>query len=280
MKRLTIFLIAGLVIIAGAGSVYYKMKKAKTALPQNALANIKIESKTMPAIYQEMVEKSPLFTYERNNEIIPVLEKQLAQNPYNQQLKFSLALQHLYAGTTQKAIDIFLSLEQDKSFMEAEENTRHEKKKWSRVDSLESFLTVCYLRLGEQQNCIANRNDASCVFPISGTGVHTIKKPVEEAINRLLKMIEKNPKDYLSIWLLNVACQANGSVPVNVPANLIIPASRYTSEWNCPKFNEIGMDVGLANPGLAGGVCNDDFDNDGYIDVISSGGVMHSQVKY
>ena len=61
-KRLLIFALLGLIIGAGVGFAYYKMKKSKTALPQNALANIKIESKTMPAIYQEMVEKSPLFT--------------------------------------------------------------------------------------------------------------------------------------------------------------------------------------------------------------------------
>ena len=279
-SRLIILITAILIIAAGAGYAYFKIKKSSKALPANALANIKIESKTMPEIYYEMVEKSPLFTYERNNEIVPVLEKQLAADPGNQQLKFSLALQHLYAGTTQKAIDIFLSLEQDKTFMQDEKNTKHEKKKWSRVDSLESFLALSYLRLGEQQNCIANRNDASCVFPISGTGIHTAKKPVEEAIDRLLKLIDKNQNDYLSTWLLNIACQANGAVPVSVPARLIIPQSRYINEWDCPKFNEIGMDVGLANTGLAGGVCNDDFDNDGYIDVISSGGVMRSQVKY
>lgn len=279
-KRLIIIITALLVILAGAGFAYFKIKKSKKSKNVNALANVKINATTMPEIYYEMVEKSPLFTYERNNEIIPVLEKQLEQDPTNQQIKFSIALQNLYAGHSQKAIDIFLSLEQDKKFMTDEKNNIHDGKKWSRVDSLNSFIAVSYLRLGEQQNCIANRNDASCVFPISGTGIHTQKKPVEEAIDRFLKLIENNPKDYLSQWLLNVACQANGSVPPNVPANLIIPQSRYVNEWNCPKFNEIGMDVGISNPGLAGGVCNDDFDNDGYIDVISSGGVMRSQVKY
>ena len=279
-KRLIIIITALVVIIAGGGFAYLKMKKGKKSKTVNALANVKINATTMPEIYYEMVEKSPLFTYERNNEIIPVLEKQLEQDPTNQEIKFSIALQNLYAGHSQKAIDLFLALEQDKKFMTDEKNNIHDGKKWSRVDSLNSFIAVSYLRLGEQQNCIANRNDASCVFPISGTGVHTQKKPVEIAIDRFLKLIESNPKDYLSQWLLNVACQANGSVPPNVPANLIIPASRYVNEWDCPKFNEIGMDVGISNPGLAGGVCNDDFDNDGYIDVISSGGVMRSQVKY
>ncbi|MEP7317433.1 MAG: hypothetical protein ABI921_01790, partial [Panacibacter sp.] len=276
-KRITIILTAILVIIAGGGFAYFKFFKTKKAKNVNALANVKIEAKTMPEIYYEMVEKSPLFTYERNNEIIPVLEQQLEKDPTNLKIKFSIGLQNLYAGYTQKAIDIFLNLEQDKKFMEDEANTKHEGKKWSRVDSLNSFIAVSYLRLGEQQNCIANRNDASCVFPISGTGIHTKKKPVEVAIDRFLKLVQNNPNDYLSQWLLNVACQANGSVPPNVPASLIIPQSRYINEWDCPKFNEIAMDLDISNTGLAGGVCNDDFDNDGYIDIISSGGVMRSQ---
>ena len=113
-SRLIILVSAILLIGAGAGFAYFKMKKSsggKKPLPTNAMADVKIESKTMPEIYKEMVDKSPLFTYERNNEIIPVLEKALAADPGNQQLKFSLGLQNLYNGTTQKAIDIFLALE-------------------------------------------------------------------------------------------------------------------------------------------------------------------------
>lgn len=279
-------IIAGVILLIGAaGAAYYYKKSNKTVKnfmkSENVYANIKLTSSTMPEIYHEIVEKSDPFTlYSRNDEMIKILEQQLQQNPNDLSIKFHLAEQNLYNGTTQKAIDLFLSLEGNKDFMENKQNNKSQGKKWSTIDSLENFLALCYLRLGEQQNCISNRNDASCVFPISGTGVHTMKKPVEEAINRYVKLVAKNPKDYLSQWLLNVAVQANGGVPSGVPAKLIIPAERYKNEWNCPRFNEVAMDLGIENTGWAGGVCADDFDNDGYIDIISSSSLLRDNVKY
>lgn len=272
-----------LVLVAGGGFAWYKMKaKGNThAHGVSAYANLKIESTTMPDIFLEIYKKSnPFSLYSRNNEMVAVLEKELQKDPNNLDVKFFLANQHLNNGTTQRAIDLFLELEKDKNFMENPKYTKSEKKQLSKADSLENLIPLAYLRLGEQQNCLSNRNDASCVFPISGTGVHTNKKAVEEAINRYVKLAQKNPKDYLSIWLLNVACQANGSVPASVPKNLLLSKERYVNEWNCPRFNEIAMDLGIENTGLAGGVCADDFDNDGYIDIISSGAHFLSGIKY
>src|SRR5690606_42081221 len=34
---------------------------------------------------------------------------------------------------------------------------------------------LCYLRLGEQENCIADHNADSCLFPIRGGGVHKLQ---------------------------------------------------------------------------------------------------------
>jgi len=286
MKKRTILILLALVVVVLGSSAFLMRKKIVKVIAgggksKNVYANIKRESKTMPAIYHELLDKSDPFTlYGRNDEIIPLVEKMLEKDPNNLQLKFTLGLQHVYQGTTEKGIEILESLEKDPKFIDNAEYQKANDKGWSKVDSLESFIALAYLRIGEQQNCISNRNDQSCVFPISGTGVHTNKKPAEEAIDRYIKIIQSKPKDYLSVWLLNVACQANGSVPSNVPPELIIPQSRYVNEWNCPKFNEIAMDLGIENTGWAGGVCCDDFDNDGYIDIISSSAQIRDNVKY
>ncbi|MBA3647344.1 MAG: CRTAC1 family protein [Chitinophagales bacterium] len=285
MKKRTLLIVLVLVLIALGSSAFLMRKKITKVFTagksKSPYANIKIESSTMPAIYTELIDKSNPFTlYGRNDEILPLVQKMSDKDPENLQLKFSLGLQNIYFGTTQKGIDILESLEKDPKFMNNEAYTKPNDKGWSKVDSLESFIAVGYLRLGEQQNCINNHNDQSCIFPISGTGIHTNKLPAEEAINRYVKIVQSKPKDYLSIWLLNVACQANGSVPSNVPSQYIIPAARYRNEWNCPKFNEIAMDLGIENTGWAGGVCCDDFDNDGYIDIISSSTGLRDNVKY
>ncbi len=276
-KGSLIILISAAVIFIAGGFVIFKMKTKD----KSAYANLKIESTTMPEIYHEMVQESdPFKLYGRNNEIIPLIEKRVEKDPDNLQLKFNLGLQNIYNGTTQKGVDILESLEKDSRFINNKDYLKANEKGWSKVDSLESFIALGYLRMGEQKNCLENRNDASCVFPISGTGIHTIKKPVEVAIDRYLKIIEKKPKDYLSIWLLNIACQANGSIPPQVPKELIIPQSRYINEWNCPRFNEVAMDLGIENTGWAGGVCADDFDNDGYLDIMSSSTMLTDNVKY
>lgn len=276
-KGRIIFLVAAVAIVLMGSFIFFKMKlKAKSAY-----ANLKIESTTMPEIYQEIIRESDPFTlYGRNNEMIPILEKRLEKDPDNQQLQFTIGLQHIYNGTTQKGIDYLLALENDPGYMSKPANLKANEKGWSKIDSLESFLALAYLRVGEQQNCLENRNDASCAFPISGTGVHELKQPAEEAIRRYLKIIEKKPKDYLSIWLLNIACQAYGSVPPEVPKKLLIDESLYKNEWECPRFNEVAMDLGIENTGWAGGVCSDDFDNDGYIDIISSSAILTDNVKY
>jgi hypothetical protein len=44
-------------------------------------------------------------------------------------------------------------------------------------------------------------------------GVHQNKQPAEEAIRRYAEILAEHPDDYISRWCLNVAVQANGSVP-------------------------------------------------------------------
>src|SRR6185295_17256456 len=36
------------------------------------------------------------------------------------------------------------------------------------------FLGLAYMRLGEQENCVAHHGVDSCLLPIKGTGVHTL----------------------------------------------------------------------------------------------------------
>lgn len=274
--RLILLVLAVLVVLLGSFAFYKLKVKSKSVY-----AGIKVESNTMPEIYQEMVNKSNPFTsYGRNPEMIAVLEKELEKDPSNEQLKFTLGIQNIYNGTTQKGIDYLLAFENDPAFMNNPSNNKKNKKGWSKVDSLESYLAIAYMRVGEQQNCLMNRNDASCAFPISGAGVHMMKKPVEEAIRRYVEILKKDPEDHISKWVLNIACQANGSVPPEVPNEFLLDPKLFKSEWNCPKFNEVAMDLGIENTGWAGGVCAEDFDNDGYIDIISSSVEFRDNIKY
>ncbi len=286
MKKRTILILLALIVVVVGSSAFLMRKKIMTTLirakSKVEFTEVKYESKTMPEIYHEVVDQtSPFLVYGRNDEKIPILEKRLQEDPSNDDIQFQLALQYLYNGDNQKSIDIFTRLEKDPSFM----NNKHYLKAKSRVgdsriDSLEKFTAIAYVRLGEQLNCINNHNDESCVFPIAGSGIHQIKHPVEEAIRRYVEILKKEPEDYLSQWLLNIACQANGSVPDFVPKEYLIPTERILNQFDIGKFNDIAVDLGIDNTGLAGGVAADDFDNDGFIDIISSSTGPRDQTRY
>lgn len=277
-----ILLALGVLLVAGVVAIFlWKRSKIEKMMSENEVP--KYTSTTMPQIYYEIVDNmDTTLLYSRNELMIPYLEWRIRANPDDLNLQFELGIQNIFYGTTEKGIQILEALEKNPRFMNDENNKKKKGKEtsWSTLDSLEQFIALGYLRLGEQSNCINNHNDESCVFPISGGGVHTIKTPVENAITRYLKIIEKDPHDYLSIWLLNVACQANGSVPPEVPKELIIPASRIPNEYNIKRFNDIAVDLGVDNTGDAGGIALDDFDNDGYNDIIDGSSRLKGQIRY
>lgn len=205
-----ILLALGVLLVAGVVAIFlWKRSKIEKMMSENEVP--KYTSTTMPQIYYEIVDNmDTTLLYSRNELMIPYLEWRVKANPDDLNLQFELGIQNIFYGTTEKGIQILEALEKNPKFMNDEKNKEKKGKEtsWSTLDSLEQFIALGYLRLGEQSNCINNHNDESCVFPISGGGVHTIKTPVENAITRYLKIIEKDPHDYLSIWLLNVACQA------------------------------------------------------------------------
>ncbi|MCY7410070.1 MAG: FG-GAP-like repeat-containing protein, partial [Chitinophagales bacterium] len=237
-------------------------------------------STTMPAIYHEIIANSdPMKVYARNNEHIVILEKRLQKNPDSKQLRFNLACEYLYAGESQKAIDLLEQLEKDSAFIASSQELGMDRKE-TRHDSLKAWIALGYLRLGEQVNCINNHNAQSCIFPINGGGVHQIKQPVEEAIRRYVAILKDKPEDYISQWCLNIAMQAYGAVPDYVPKSLLINSLRLKSDYDIGKFNDVAMQAGVSNTGLAGGIIADDFDNDGYLDIMSSTIALEGQIRF
>jgi hypothetical protein len=231
----------------------------------------------MPAIYHEILAGAdPMKVYARNVEHIEILSKRLNEHDRNkgnisgrQQIQFNLACEFLYAGRTKEGIELFEKLEKDTAFVRISKIQRKDSK-GTRYDSLKDFIALSYLRLGEETNCINSMSNQACIFPLNGGGIHQMKQPAEEAIKRYLALLQGNPEDYISQWCLNVAVQALGSVPDYVPKKLLIDSSLLESDYNIKSFKDVAMYSGISNTGLAGGIVADDFDNDGYIDVMSS----------
>jgi hypothetical protein len=136
-------------------------------------------------------------------------------------------------------------------------------------------LAISYMRLGEQQNCATMHGQRSCLFPLRASAVHHLPRGAQGAIREFTALLEQNPGDTQSQWLLNVAYMQLGRYPQDVPPRWLIPASRFASEYKLPEFPQLAASAGIDITGHAGGVAVADFDGDGRLDImVSSSGPL------
>ncbi len=133
---------------------------------------------------------------------------------------------------------------------------------------LGEWLALSYLRLGEQQNCAHNHGQKACIFPIRASGVHHMTRGAEGAVREYTALLQKNPQDDQSRWLLNVAYMQLGRYPQDVPKPWLIPGSLFDSEHDLGDFPDIAMMAGVDVTGHAGGAILEDFDGDGLLDIL------------
>ncbi len=141
-------------------------------------------------------------------------------------------------------------------------------------------LAVAFLRWGEQQNCRSNHNGDSCLLPLRGGGIHPFRAPSERARSILSEQLRFFPDDLPARWLLNLASMALGDYPGNVPQEFLIPAKIFDSDYPLPRFPDIAEEAGLRMDDLAGGTVVEDFDGDGFLDVLFSSWDWAGQLRY
>ncbi|MEI9909474.1 MAG: hypothetical protein WDO71_07290 [Bacteroidota bacterium] len=83
-------------------------------------------------------------------------------------------------------------------------------------------LAMAYLRLAERINCVRDHSVESCIFPIAGRGVHADKTSSEKAIELYEQILNSDPVDFESRWLLNIAYMTTGGYPQRVPSLFLI----------------------------------------------------------
>jgi hypothetical protein len=139
---------------------------------------------------------------------------------------------------------------------------------------------IAELRMGERTNCISNHASASCILPIKGLGLHKDVSGSKQAIEIYQAMLTKNPKDLESRWLLNIAYMTLGEYPRGVPKEFLIPGMEGDTTYKVNAFQDIASDLKLDVKTMAGGSIVDDFDNDGYLDIIISGWGVEEEMHY
>jgi len=148
---------------------------------------------------------------------------------------------------------------------------------------IRSYLAVSYLRLGEQANCCTMYGPQSCLLPIEGAGVHQDQEGSRAAMREYLELLESNPGDMTSRWLVNLAAMTLGEHPEKVPARWLIPPEKFAPAGSFPRFINVAPSLDLGPPALAGGGVMDDFNGDGFPDLmITSSGLdpQRDQMHY
>ena len=135
---------------------------------------------------------------------------------------------------------------------------------------LDEKLGIAQMRRAEDENCVKNHHARSCIFPISPEGQHSLGAGSEAAIEHFLRFLSRKPDDLEVKWLLNIAYMTLGKYPAGVPQKYLIPPVHFDSQENIGRFEDVASAVGLDVFGQAGGAAMDDFDNDGFLDIVVS----------
>ena len=170
---------------------------------------------------------------------------------------------------------------------------------------------VAHLRLAETQNCAIHQNAEACILPLREDGIHSRQTPSRQAIAAFTRVLENwggpdsgdvpaaasarswsaeaslggelngATRQHLAArWLLNIAYMTVGGYPDEVPEPYRLPPETFQSADPMPRFNNIAPALGLDTFDLCGGAIVDDFDNDGYLDVIVSTWDTRGQLRF
>ncbi len=145
-------------------------------------------------------------------------------------------------------------------------------------------LGIACMRKGETDNCVARHTARSCLLPIEGDGVHADPAGSRAAMRwfrESMKSSAATSEVYLcSRWLLNIAAMTVGEYPDGLSEQERIPREVFASEAEFPRFPDVAPELGLNFFDLAGGAVTEDFDNDGWVDILQSSWDTATALKY
>lgn len=189
---------------------------------------------------------------------------------YDSSLKASKYQQDAYTVQFQM-MKTFLELgNEEKAVATGNELLQHFPAFNAQKKQLVKTLAIAYMRLGERMNCIHQHSGESCIFPIAGRGIHHDPRGSEKAIELFTDLLQREPDDLESRWLLNIAYMTINGYPQKVPPKLLIPGLDTTSSLPFKPFTDVAIHTRLNKKDMAGGAIIDDFNNDGYPDLVTS----------
>ncbi len=141
-------------------------------------------------------------------------------------------------------------------------------------------LALCYFRGSRIQSAKTPPASDAYLIPIPGPSATTDPQVVMTALNELTGVLREHPDSLADRWLLNLTYMALGSYPDKVPPEWLIPPKAFESEYKLPRFRNAAPDVGLDARSRAGGVIMEDFDGDGFLDILCSSCGLRDPIRY
>ena len=234
-----------------------------------------IESASTKAMAQELADLlkngDPLQYYNWNSQRAEMAKAEITKAPPEQYFNkfFGYSYENLNAGNSEQVVsEIRTVMSQSNISLETYQPG---------YKVIFDLLALAYLREGEQKNCISNHTPYSCLVPLLEGGQHQDIAGSQGAIEILSFLNKKHPEDLQNRWLLNLAHMTLGTYPDGLAASELL---KIPDDVDFPRFDEIAMSTGVAENGLSGGVCIDDFNNDGYLDIFATSYGMEDQAQY
>ncbi|MFT7589098.1 MAG: hypothetical protein ACI959_001312 [Limisphaerales bacterium] len=276
MKKLFILLILVGLAVAGAG--YYMLKKKKgsksgkprveTPYPEG-LTNTEGMLAVLQQKRKDFQDAGNFYAntvkFDKLNSMTP------PSNPQKRmKWEYDRVEQALWMGNTDKSIEL------TKLAISYMDETAYEGK-WDLI--LRAHLGMSYFRLAEQQNCISNHNPESCIIPFTENAVHKNKEGANLALSQYTDVLNQYPESAHARYMLNLAYITLGEYPNNVPEKWLISTDKLGQDPSMPRFKNIASDLGLNCFSTSGSANIEDFNNDGYLDVFTSGFSLTEQAR-
>jgi FG-GAP-like repeat/ASPIC and UnbV/PPIC-type PPIASE domain len=139
------------------------------------------------------------------------------------------------------------------------------------VPYLTETVGALHLHRAEMENGTYHQPGTSDLFPpLQPPKPYSKQDDSRKAISYFTKYLEAKPDDLEVKWLLNLAYLTLGEYPTMVPPQYLIPRTTFEPKQNPGLFKDVAPAVGLNVFSEAGGVIVEDFDNDGWLDVVTS----------
>ncbi len=145
------------------------------------------------------------------------------------------------------------------------------------------WLGVAHWRLGEEENRAAADGNRA-VLPIGCGRVHANTEGADRAIEYFEAFLDVPSKrrfaEHGIRWLLNINYMLAGTYPEAVPTRHLVSPEALRSHVDFPRFVDVAPRLGVNTFGCCGGVVVDDFNGDGFLDIVTSSWDPTESLRY